>query len=147
MVRSRLTQLLSNNQRWMKYGGQSSSVKADRPETSFAGNRQLNQRFAMKAYLLKESLGRLWDYVYEGAMLGYLQSWIDQLRWQRLTPMEKLANLLLNHLPGILNYCKTKIPMGVVEAVNANIKALLPTWTWLPGSGLLAIKGATLGCH
>jgi transposase len=39
--------------------------------------------------------------------------------------MEKLANLLLNHLEGILNYCRTKIPMGVVEAVNSNIKALL----------------------
>jgi transposase len=58
-------------------------------------------------------------------MLRYLQSWIDQLRWQRLAPMEKLANMLLNHLHGILNYCKTKIPMGVVEAVNGNIKALL----------------------
>jgi len=92
--------------------------------------RQLNQLFAlnrrvMKAYLLKESLTRLWDYVYEGAMLRYLQSWIDQLRWQRLAPMEKLADMLLNHLEGILNYCKTKIPMGVVEAVNGNIKALL----------------------
>ena len=36
--------------------------------------RQLNQLFAlnrrvMKAYLLKESLARLWDYIYEGAML------------------------------------------------------------------------------
>jgi len=92
--------------------------------------RQLNQLFAlnrrvMKAYLLKESLARLWDYLYEGAMLRYLQSWIDQLRWQRLAPMEKLAHMLLNHLEGILNYCKTKIPMGVVEAVNGNIKALL----------------------
>jgi transposase len=92
--------------------------------------RQLNQLFAlnrrvMKAYLLKESLARLWDYIYEGAMLRYLQSWIDQLRWQRLAPMEKLAHMLLDHLEGILNYCKTKIPMGVVEAINANIKALL----------------------
>jgi transposase len=91
---------------------------------------QLNQLFAlnrrvMKAYLLKESLARLWDYTYEGAMLRYLQSWIDQLRWQRLAPMEKLAAMLLKHLEGILNYCKTKIPMGVVEAVNGNIKALL----------------------
>jgi transposase len=42
-----------------------------------------------------------------------------------LAPMEKLANMLLNHLGGILNYCKPKIPMGVVEAVNGNIKALL----------------------
>jgi transposase len=92
--------------------------------------RQLNQLFAlnrrvMKADLLKESLTRLWDYIYEGAMLRYLQSWIDQLRWQRLAPMEKLAAMLLKHLEGILNYCKTKVPMGVVEAVNGNIKALL----------------------
>ena len=39
--------------------------------------------------------------------------------------MERLANMLLNHLEGILNYCKTKISMGVVEAVNGNIKALV----------------------
>ena len=92
--------------------------------------RQLNQLFSlnrrvMKAYLLKESLSRLWDYRYEGAMLRYLQSWIDQLRWQRLKPFEKLAWMLLDHLDGILNYCRTRIAMGVVEAINGNIKALL----------------------
>jgi transposase len=92
--------------------------------------RQLNELFAlnrrvMKAYLLKESLDRLWRYTYEGAMLRYLKSWIDQLRWQRLKPMEKLARMLLDHLDGILSYCRTKISMGVVEAVNGNIKALL----------------------
>ncbi len=78
----------------------------------------------MKAYLLKESLDRLWSYRCEGAMLLYLQSWIDQLRWQRLKPMEKLGWMLLNHLDGILNYCRIKVPLGVVEAVNGNIKAL-----------------------
>lgn len=91
---------------------------------------QLNQLFSlnrrvMKAYLLKESLDRLWNYRYEGAMLRYLQSWIDQLRWQRLKPFEKLAGMLLDHIEGILNYCRTKVPLGVVEAVNGNIKALL----------------------
>jgi len=44
--------------------------------------RQLNGLFAlnrrvMKAYLMKERLDRLWSYTYEGAMLRYLQSWID----------------------------------------------------------------------
>jgi transposase len=92
--------------------------------------RQLNTLFVlnrrvMKAYLLKESLDRLWTYHYEGAMLRYLQSWMDQLRWQRLKPFEKLAQMLLDHLEGILNYCRTKVPMGVVEAVNGNIKNLL----------------------
>jgi hypothetical protein len=46
---------------------------------------QLNHLFSlnrkiMKAYLLKESLERLWTYTYEGAMMRYLQSWIGQLR-------------------------------------------------------------------
>ena len=58
-------------------------------------------------------------------MLRYLQSWIAQPRWRRLAPMEKVAHMLLNHLEGILNYCRTKIPMDVVEAVNGNLKALL----------------------
>jgi transposase len=61
---------------------------------------QLNELFAMnrrvmKAYLLKESLDRLWNYRNEGAMMRYLKSWLDQLRWRRLKPMEKLADLLL----------------------------------------------------
>jgi transposase len=90
----------------------------------------LNELFALhrrvlKAYLLKESLEGLWSYRYEGAMLRYLQHWIDQLRWQRLAPLQKLGFLLLDHLDGILNYCRTKVPFGVVEAVNGNIKALL----------------------
>lgn len=85
---------------------------------------QLNRR-VFKAYLLKESLERLWDYRYEGAMFNYLRKWMDQLKWQRLKPFEKLADMLLNHLEGILNYCRTKVPMGVVEAVNGNIKSLL----------------------
>ena len=88
--------------------------------TLFALNRKL-----LKAYLLRESLDRLWTYTYEGAMLNYLQRWIDQLRWQRLQPFQKLASMLLRHLDGILNYCRTKVPMGVVEAVNGNIKTLL----------------------
>jgi len=82
-------------------------------------------RKVLKAYLLKEGLDRLWNYIYEGAMLKYLQSWIDQLRWQRLEPFQKLAQMLLDHLDGILNYCRVKPPLGVVEAINGNIKMLV----------------------
>jgi len=113
---------LVKGKRWLLL---SSWVHLDRRK-----RQQLNALFALnrrilKAYLLKESLGQLWNYTYEGAMLRYLQSWIDQLRWQRLKPMEKLARMLLDHLEGILNYCRMKVPLGVIEAVNGNIKALL----------------------
>jgi transposase len=92
--------------------------------------RQLNELFTLnrrllKAYLLKESLDRLWDYHYAGAMVRYFKGWMDQLRWQRLIPFQKLAEMLLEHLDGILNYCQTKVPLGVVEAINGNIKTLL----------------------
>ena len=87
--------------------------------------RQLNKLFTlnrrvMKAYLLKESLDRLWNYTYEGAMLRYLNNWIDQLRWQRLKPMEKLARMLLDHLEGILNYCRTKVRSPDLDEVRVS---------------------------
>src|SRR5579863_538904 len=85
---------------------------------------QLNRKI-FKAYLLKESLERLWDYRYEGAMLNYLTKWMDQPKWQRLVPFEKLADTLLKHLDGILNYCRTKVRFGVVEALNGNIRMLI----------------------
>jgi transposase len=58
-------------------------------------------------------------------MLNYLRKWMDQLKWQRLVPFEKLADTLLKHLHGILNCCRTKVRFGVVEAVNGNIRMLI----------------------
>jgi transposase len=106
---------------------------------------QLNELFAlnrrvMKAYLLKESLERLWTYRYEGAMLRYLQSWIDQLRWQRLKPFQDLAFMIRDHLDGILNYCRTKVRFGVVEAINGNIKTLLRRGRGYKNLGYLLLK-------
>ena len=85
---------------------------------------QLNRR-VFKAYMLKESLERLWEYRYRGAMLNYLEKWVEQLKWQRLVPFEKLAATLLKHVDGIANYCETKVRFGVVEAVNGNIRMLI----------------------
>src|SRR5580704_2892972 len=85
---------------------------------------QLNRR-VFKAYMLKESLESLWNYHYEGAMLNYLRRWMDQLRWQRLPSFQKLSLMLVKHIDGILNYCRTKVRFGVVEAVNGNIRMLI----------------------
>jgi len=97
-----------------------SAEKRQQLNSLFMLNRKL-----MKAYLLKESLERMWTYTYEGAMLRYLKSWTMQLRWQRLPALEKFAHLLIDHVDGILNYCRVKVRFGVVEAINGNIKTLL----------------------
>lgn len=80
---------------------------------------RINRR-VMKAYLLKESLDRLWIYTYEGPALRYLNAWVSQLRWQRLKPFQKLADMLFRHMEGLFNYCRIKVPFGVIEAVNGN---------------------------
>ncbi len=112
---------LVKGQRWLLLSRwiNLTSDRRQKLNSLFALNRKL-----FKAYVLKESLDRLWNYRYEGAMLSYLQRWMDQLRWQRLRQFEKLADMLVKHLDGILNYCRTKVPLGMVEAINGNIKSL-----------------------
>lgn len=84
----------------------------------------LNRRL-FKAYYLKEQIERLWNYTYEGAALRFLDEWVKSLRWQRLPAFQKLALTLLNHLDGILAYCRHKVPFGVVEAINGNLRSLI----------------------
>ena len=84
----------------------------------------LNRRLA-KADLLKEQLAQLWTYTYEGAARRFLTTWLRALRWQRLPAVQKLGRLLTRHLEGVLNYCHEKVPFGVVEAINGNIRAML----------------------
>jgi transposase len=84
----------------------------------------LNRRL-FKAYFLKEQLERLWDYIYEAAALRFFRNWVRSLRWQRLPAFKKLAGTLERHLEGILSYCHHKLPFGVVEAINGNIRAVI----------------------
>lgn len=84
----------------------------------------LNRRL-FKAYYLKEQIERLWSYSYEGAAIRFLDEWVRSLRWQRLPAFQKLALTLLNHLEGLLAYCKHKVPFGVVEAINGNLRSLI----------------------
>jgi transposase len=65
---------------------------------------------------------------------------MDQLRWQRLAPFQKLAFVLLGHLDGILNYCRTKVRFGVVEGINGNIKTLLRKGRGCKNLGYLLLK-------
>ena len=84
----------------------------------------VNRRLA-KAYQLREQLEQLWTYTYEGAARRFLTTWIRALRWQRLPAFQQFAGLLQRHLHGILAYCHEKVPFGVVEAINGNIRAVI----------------------
>ena len=51
-------------------------------------NRRLNT-----AYVLKETFGQLWDYRTERGARAFFERWKDSLKWQRLAPYRKFAEL------------------------------------------------------
>ncbi len=93
----------------------------------------------MKAYLLKESLERLCTYRYEGACCAICKIGSINCAGNGWNP-QKLAYMLLDHLDGILNYCRTKVPFGVMEAINGNIKTLLRRGRGYQNLGYLLLK-------
>jgi transposase len=86
-----------------------------------AANKRLNT-----AYLLKESFGQLWDYEREGWARRFFDNWRASLKWQRLEPYEKFAQMIDRHWDGIAAYCKpeNKVSLGFVEGLNNKIRVI-----------------------
>ena len=90
-------------------------------KTLLAANQRLNT-----AYLLRESFGPLWDYEREGWARRFFENWRASLKWQRLKPYEKFAEMIERHWDGIAAYCKpeNKVSRGFVEGLNNKIRVI-----------------------
>jgi transposase len=90
-------------------------------KTLLAANKRLNT-----AYLLKESFGQLWDYEREGWARRFFENWRASLKWQRLKPYEKFAEMIDRHWDGIAAYCEpeNKVSLGFVEGLNNKIRVI-----------------------
>jgi hypothetical protein len=51
-------------------------------------------RWLNTAYVLKETFGQLWDYRTKRGARTFFEYWKDTLRWQRLEPYQKFAELI-----------------------------------------------------
>jgi len=77
----------------------------------------------------------LWDYKTEGWARRFFDNWRNSLRWQRLEPYVKFADMIERHWDGIVSYCnpENKISLGMVEGLNNKLqlahKNALPNWT------------------
>ncbi|MDI6890829.1 MAG: ISL3 family transposase [Thermodesulfovibrionales bacterium] len=78
-----------------------------------------------KAHLLKESFGQLWSYTYKGAARRFWENWKEQLKWQRLEPYKKFANMIDRHIDGILGYCDNKVSLGYIEGTNLKARNII----------------------
>jgi transposase len=90
-------------------------------KTLLRANKRLNT-----AYLLKESFGQLWSYEHEGWARRFFENWRAALKWQRLKPYEKFADMIDRHWDGIAAYCKpeNKVSLGFVEGLNNKIRVI-----------------------
>jgi transposase len=86
-----------------------------------AANKRLNT-----AYVLKESFGELWSYEREGWARRFFENWRASLKWQRLKPYEKFAEMIDRHWDGIAAYCRpeNKVSLGFVEGLNNKIRVI-----------------------
>jgi transposase len=86
-----------------------------------AANKRLNT-----AYVLKESFGQLWDYSREAWARKFFDNWRAQLKWQRLAPYERFAEMIERHWDGLAAYCRpeNKVSLGFVEGLNNKIRVL-----------------------
>jgi transposase len=90
-------------------------------KTLLAANKRLNT-----AYMLKESFGQLWSYEREAWARRFFENWRAGLKWQRLKPFEKFAEMIDRHWDGIAAYCQpqNKVSLGFVEGLNNKIRVI-----------------------
>ena len=127
--KSEYARLQGNDRRFIK--GQKYTLLSRRENLSSDGRQSLKTLLAANkrlntAYLLNESFGQLWSYEREGWARRFFENWKDALKWQRLKPYEKFAEMIERHWDGIAAYCKpeNKVSLGFVEGLNNKIRVI-----------------------
>jgi transposase len=90
--------------------GQRYTLLAHRENLTLDGQRALKKLLKASkrlstAYVLKESFWQLWDYRSERGARAFFERWQDGLKWQRLEPYKKFAQMIEKHWDGIASYC------------------------------------------
>jgi transposase len=79
---------------------------------------------SIKAYLLREDFQQFWEYHRCDFAGKFLENWVTRTLQTDLEPMKKVARMLRNHKPMILNWFKAKgrLSSGAVEGLNLKAK-------------------------
>ena len=77
-----------------------------------------------RAWAIKESLRRFWQYRYPKNAHKYFKRWYFWATHSRLKPVIKAAKTLKRHLANILTYFKHRITNAVAEGLNSKIQMI-----------------------
>ena len=127
--KSEYARLTGPQRRFIK--GQKYTLLSHRENLDLDGRRALKELLAANrrlhvAYLLKESFGQLWNYQREGWARRFFENWKAALKWQRLKPYQKFAQMIEAHWDGIAAFCQpeNKVSLGFVEGLNNKIRVI-----------------------
>ena len=111
--------------------GQKYTLLSNRENLTLDGRKALKKLLGANkrlqtAYLLKETFGQLWSYQTEGWARRFFDHWKESLKWQRLEPYEKFAEMIERHWDGIAAYTRpeNKVSLGFVEGLNNKIRVI-----------------------
>lgn len=79
---------------------------------------------SVKAYLMREDFQRFWEYKRAVWADKFLENWTTRTLKTNLEPMKKVARMLRNHKPLILNWfaASGRLSSGAVEGLNLKAK-------------------------
>lgn len=89
----------------------------------FAHLFQINLKTA-RAWAIKESFIKFWDYRYSGPAENYFNSWATRAMRSQLEPVKKVVRMLRRHKEGVLNYITHRITNATAEGFNSAIQTI-----------------------
>lgn len=92
-------------------------------QEEFAEIRKLNLKTG-RAWAIKESLRKFWDYRYPRNAEKYFRRWYFWATHSRLRPVVEAAKTVNRHLPNILTYFKHRITNATSEGLNSKIQTI-----------------------
>ena len=78
----------------------------------------------VRAYYLKEAFQSFWDYRSPGWARPYLTQWLWWASHSRLEPFKRFAQMIRQHLDGILAWTKLRVSNGALEGMNNKVKVV-----------------------
>jgi len=79
-----------------------------------------------RAWMLKETFAHFWTYKSVRWAAAFLDYWCEEAELSGLEPMQKVARMLQNHQPLIMNWFRAKgeVSSGAVEGLNNKIRVV-----------------------
>jgi transposase len=78
-----------------------------------------------RAWRLKETFEGLWNYRYKVPAILFFQEWHLKVKRSRLEPMRKVARMIEERLPGMLNYLEHRITNAGSEGMNSLLARII----------------------